>query len=388
MKNDILIRRGLLPFILLLVALATTFYLGNTLRIALFCLVVMFFLPIKQFYDKDAKLITAFLFFYTVISYFNGIVSGIVGVVYTIMPALILYLFGCYIGKYWGNNRDLLVRFFLLVIVSFASYIYINLFANIQVVGSLVNADRIMVSSSQDVVASATMIGLYTSLGLIGLPIFLFDKGWSWRRLFFLVAFIFSLMATVFLVNRTGLVTLLLVTAVAVWYNRKKQNYRFVFLLTLIAVFIIGYFFSDDLSSVFSAYAERNSESSINSGGDRFHRWKDGLIYLFLYPTGWAKQANFAHNMWLDVSRDAGIIPFFFLFIITIRYIKLLSKFINNSSDALLKTLFVSLFTCFVSVCSVEPVIEGEILYLGLFFMTFGVIKGLMKNTSVYERNR
>lgn len=377
---------SIIPFILLILALSTTFYDGNMIRVFLFCFSVFLVCPISKLYDNNTLLISCYSILYGIFSFINGEVLSASGLLYIIVPGVLFYLFGKYVGILNYDKREKIIWFYLIVILSFASNIYYHLLFNIQNVGSIVNTERVMVSSQQDSIASATMIGLYVSLGLSCLPAFIFDSGWKLSRWVSLLIFTFSILSVVFLINRTGVFITIAVTLIAYIYISKTTSYKVVtkFILILIAVLICYFLFGENLSVIETAYSDRNVD--LSTGGDRFNRWLEAIHNLFSSPLGWSSRAKYAHNMWLDVARVSGVIPFVLLIIITYRYYNILKQFCKISNDKHFNMIFISIFTCFMCTCFVEPVVQGEIMYLNLILMSLGVMVGLY-NSNLHECN-
>lgn len=368
------------PFVLLVLTLSTTFYTGNMIRLFLYCFSVILIYPISRLFDTNAFLISVYSVLYGVFAYLSGNILSLSGLLYIIVPGVIFYLFGKFVGLCNYDKRERMIWFYLIIIISFAITIYYNLFLNIHNIGSIVNTDRVLESSSQDLIASATMIGLYVSLGLCYLPVFIFDSGWKLRRWISLLIFTLSILSIVFLVNRTGILITIAIIVIASLYMNKTSSYSIITKLILIPLIILIFYciFGDQWSAIVTAYADRNVD--LSTGGERFYRWWEALGYLFTNPFGWSNKANYAHNMWLDVARVSGVLPFVLLLMITYKYYKALKQFCNVSSDKFLNMIHISIFTCFMCTCLVEPVVQGEIMYLNLIFMSFGILVGLYKS--------
>ena len=371
--------KSIIPFLLLVVVLSTTFFTGNMMRALFFCASVLVFQPILKLFDDNALLILLYSIFYVLFAYINGALN-ISGVIYNLVPGVMFYIYGVWVGRCNYDKRDKLIWFYIIVIFAFASNIYLNLFMNIRSVGSIINTERVLESSNHVMIASATLIGLYVSLGLACLPIFFFDKGWKLRRIIALLIFILSLLTVIFLLNRTGLLIASIVMLVSFLYKSKGASYDIVNSLFLILIMLLVCYilFSDSWTTIMTAYADRNID--IATGGGRLNRWTEGCWYLITNPIGWSDKAKYAHNMWLDVARVSGVIPFALLAIITYRYFKVLKKYCKVSRDVFFNVACISIFTCFMCTCFVEPVVQGETMYLNLIFMSFGLLTGLYKS--------
>lgn len=95
---------------------------------------------------------------------------------------------------------------------------------------------------------------------------------------------------------------------------------------------------------------------------------------VFVNPFGWTPVGyRYAHNLWLDTARTAGLFPFIFLIILTIWHIKESVALIRKLNAGLLKTLLIACNVGFLLTFLVEPVMEGFMTYVFVFFMFMGI---------------
>ena len=128
--------------------------------------------------------------------------------------------------------------------------------------------------------------------------------------------------------------------------------------------------------NVIDAYTNRNEGgSSVSSVGGRWDMWTDGIQNVFRYPLGWdveGAQYGYAHNLWIDVARVSGILPFLcFLMATLISYGKLFK--LLRSKDMTIVPLLLGLNVCFFLSTFVEPVVEAIPLYFYLYMMLWGI---------------
>ena len=104
-------------------------------------------------------------------------------------------------------------------------------------------------------------------------------------------------------------------------------------------------------------------------------KWGVGLQNIFRFPFGWdveEPQYGYAHNLWIDIARVSGIIPFVFFLIVTfMSYYKLLKMLMLK--DMAITPLILGLHICFFLSLFVEPVIEALPLYFYLYLMLWGI---------------
>lgn len=369
-----------LIFILFLVACFThNMDRGSIVYVVLMAVIFikMLISPSKRLLDKTVFLLLLFGFFYVCISPrfdFENAIRILLG------PAL-FYLYGRYTVTRTKYQQNHIQKMILLMIVCMSFPVWWAVISNMLAgnITSMTSEDgyRWLTTWGQSHLAAATTYGLIASFGLCGLGYSLMarNKDHINDRWAFLICFICSLLTTVYLVNRSGIVFLAIVTLLAALYGMRE---RFgstiipIILLVTIIVFLMPKW--GGFSIIEDAYSER---SSFMSGGDRTWRWADALGRLFTNPFGWSADNSsyiYVHNMWLDVARVAGILPFIVLVIATIESLKTnLSLFMNKGNDLclLLITLYAAVFLAYM----IEPVIESNIYYLMIFTWFWGVEK-------------
>jgi len=349
---------------------------------------------IKILKDSLVYYILGFSISYVALLYLNKLDRGPSYSIYTLLYPIIFYLIGKRIGKY--NSKYILI-FFLILFVSF-EFITI-LFSIISInKGGIINTSRSFI----DITGfdfSATLYGVNVSLGLAGLPlIFVTSTNKAekvFKYMFFLLG-ILSLMVNIQLLNRTGIIIVLanfLLLMMIFFKNKKFSSGTIVtILIFLIAIIYIIHLNPD----IINAYAKRNENTSetLLNGGDRFNRWSNALADIYKHPFGGGVYMYnvrfYAHNLWLDVVEICGFIPFTFLFIGTIKAIKLNIKCVNNQNK------YSFFFRCYIAMlgltfflqCSMEPIMEGALLYFCLYMLFWGIIRSssfrfVSKNNSI-----
>lgn len=348
----------------------------STPAVILFCFVfILGGFKVSRQIDNTGLLILLYTITFIFGLYYNDSIHELSSLLLYSIPPIIFYCFGRFtIDRLQQDN--FILMFIILTIIFFSGYIYILTISNIVSSGAMINMTRELSSDGDASIAAATLVGLNVSLGMIGLPLFLFiNKKNKLIRYLGLFCFVLSIISVVFLINRTGIVVALAVLIVStVYYSR----HCFAKIVLYLGLFFIIYLFLTRWGiisqEVIDAYTERNV--GLNSGGDRFWRWGDALGKIFSYPMGWSKTAgtfnNYVHNMWLDVARSAGIIPFFLLVSLTIRSIKDMFALLKHSGDDI-ALCFLMLNVSILTTSMVEPVMEGIPLYFYLYLMIMGM---------------
>lgn len=344
--------------------------------LSLFCILIVFLVPWNLYIDGLSVLILAFTISFTAI----GIVSGFITDIHTMIAYFIPSIFFYCLGRYIVDVIDCKEQLLWLVLVIIALYlfeIYFSIFQSVTSTGNIINTSRLFYfNGNEGRQLTATLVGLGASLGFVGLPMSIIYKSNRLIRVLYFFLFLFSLITTIHLVNRTGLVICVCVLAITLIYYHKSNVIK-IFWGVIICFFL--YLLLNKLgvisSDVFDAYAARN-ETDLTTGGDRTEKWEEALQHLFTSPFGWAENNGttefYVHNMWLDIAKVTGLLPFFLLILCTISSFRTLFKLLTVRKDIVV-ALLLSLNGCFFMSCFVEPVYGG--LHFFLYVMIWGVQK-------------
>ena len=331
----------------------------------------------KELVDGTALLLLVFsvlLFLFT-----PGFKSGAF-VVTNLFGPFSFYLYGKYLVQRAKGDKGTLFVVILLIIISF-SFFFWRAAVSAIVTGDQDYSSRMLKLGINSHELNATFYALIASLGLSGLAIFVGAKN-RWSNVFiwlFLLAFVLSFLGTTTLVNRSGLVVPLISLAIIILYNvRGHHSFRTFSILAIITVlgFLLYKNYIAD-SDVMRAY-ELRSEVDQGAGGDRLWRWADAITRLFTNPMGWMNASdvgyNYVHNLWLDIARMGGILPFIAFLIATIQIIVVHVKLFKIKNDDMV-VILLSLFVAISSESAIEPVIEGSPAFFILSILFWGMSK-------------
>lgn len=369
-------------FALFFLALYKSPSVGVSFYYLLFCLFSLFLCLQRSFLDKTFVILLLFSISYPLVLLLNTGEFNPHYLLYLVAPVS-FYVFGQYIITKINNQTGIL-NFLLFVLMFYALQTYIITIEDVNEIG-LINPMRVMLrEGDEESMVNATQFGCNVSLGLSGLGIFmaLKNENNSIRKFLFLGVFLLSLLTVIHLVNRTGIVILVVCTLCSVFYSLKSKQINLNVIWKLLFVAVVGLFVfsisSDNGFDILEAYTNRtsNENTSISDYGGRSWRWVDAIGRLFTYPFGWANDVkyNYVHNLWLDVAMSAGIIPFLFITIVTIKGMKQLSKLIKNNNDIIVNCIL-SLSICFFLNSFMEPVIIGFDSFFYLYCMLWGIQK-------------
>lgn len=369
----------MISFILFPIALWMVITKGITKRLFLMSFLLILFsviygLTIKEYGFTDSVIVTA----------------G-----YLIAP-ITMYLIGySFINGSYKNSYGLL----LAVTVSTALFSILSIVRTIQLYGSLQNANptfggRAVVSLWGENFLSATGMNTYVSLGLALFPLlFIKDKSIRSNRTFKLMIFLVfavSIYVTFSLGNRTGLLIIIASTIMVFLFSTKLTARKILSFVLLMFLFILGALLY--MGNTFGV-KDKWLNSSIGYRmqhfsaleDPRFMAWGEALVGVFKNPTGGRKtelSLNYAHNLWLDVGHDAGIIPFILLLAFSILGFLSLGKFYKSKQPVMFKALIIASFTAIVITCFLEPIMQGWFYYFTIFCILLGVIHKHIKIAS------
>ena len=327
--------------------------------IALFTLFCLLFIPKIKRMDNVSVLLLLFSIFYGILSYFNGAFSG-TSLLINGLPWFIFYNYGIYLMNESQSERDL-IR--LLVIVAFCVGlpVYFSVVQRIITTGSLVDLSRVFYfANNEDEKIAGTIICVAIYMGYIGLPAFFLLSKWKPERWLFLLLFVLSILVPISVVTRFPIVVSAMCFLLILYLKYKGNTLRLIgiFLLVVGIVFLL-YYQGGEVGHVFEAYSERNDDlENVTTLSSRTMIWTHALGSLLYYPFGWYgtdNQFSFMHNMWLDIARYSGIIPFLLLSAVTIKSFITNVKILKYSKTSL-AYIFLALNFCFCMVAFVEPV--------------------------------
>jgi hypothetical protein len=98
---------------------------------------------------------------------------------------------------------------------------------------------------------------------------------------------------------------------------------------------------------------------------------------IFSKPFGWElEEFGFSHNLWLDVARFGGIIPFSLLLILTYRSVRIFIRTIKaNNQSLLLNTVLICYLLALFLIFMVEPIMEGLFFLFSIYCLFTGMSK-------------
>jgi len=369
MKNSILLG----TFLIVLLSSLNGFNIYLTVLFAILSYIMM---PLGKYWDNQTILLCFFSFFYSSIIFLNDDVVSFVNIISYLVCPVAFYRLGLYFTRQAKTKQKYLVLWMILISAYILPLAYQTI-NSIREVG-LINIFRTLGGEGEDNALNATLYGLHASIGLAGISV-LFCKlsDIRWQKIILSICTILSLLTVIHLVNRTGLVVLIACLCICIFYSKRNKPKSLLGYIAIIAIFVIVAIASgvinEDIVEAYMYREERSDETGTTDAGGRVSLWANALDHLFTHPLGFPKE-RFAHNLWLDVARVSGLLPFFMFMIASIKnYIYLYRIYRRDEYEitpfilGLNVVMFLSSF--------VEPVMEGSVLYFCLFMFLWGCNK-------------
>ena len=382
----------IIAFVLFLVSLLLVLHRALDLRIIIvFSIFSILFLRLFKLFDIKAALITLFGLLYSVLCYMNGMNTSLAALLSIVFAPVAYYLFG---KKVAARSSSPLFFVVLLGIIAFvfSSELYYRIIVDIQEFGYVKLSHHM--GDEMDEELNATLYALNASLGLAGFSILFTEyRKKLWLSLFFLSLSILSFITVTHLVSRTGLVVIVFVLIAIIIYNMGLRPSSVLALILVSSLFVVGFLFLSDsgsFSDVLSAYVDKGERAggSWGTASSRSYRWSLALKNLVLFPLGWSADYRdyYAHNLWLDVDRVTGLIPFIILLAVSIMSFKDLFRLLKSNNKSVATIVFAMYLTILLC-CFVEPVIEGLIVYFYIYMFFIGITNQLSKSKQILIRD-
>lgn len=191
-----------------------------------------------------------------------------------------------------------------------------------------------------------------------------------------------SLLNALLTSTRTALVMVGIAVVCTILLNNKIHLWKRVFVILTVCLCAIA-IYTTDTFNIKTIYEQSNMAARLSSDGGlsftqtgRFDLAKQVLGSLWTHPFGNAA-LKYGHNLWIDVARLTGVIPFVFLIMYTISIIRTLVGLNKHAGiDKNTKLLFnIVYFLTLVNFCT-EPILEG----IFFVFVRFCIINGALRS--------
>lgn len=202
--------------------------------------------------------------------------------------------------------------------------------------------------------------------------------------IFFALALAYDMIiATRSVIIITILVFVISLISYIVLENKIRNKFKII-LMILVSILIVSIMYNENVLEIRTKVEKSNLFSRIenaeietkNSDNARINAQIDAIKQILDYPFGAPENVlwgglSYAHNMWFDVAKRTGIIPFSLLIIFFLSNIYSLIRIIRNTDiSTKLKMLLISVYMCFLLIFLVEPILQG----MPIIFIAFCII--------------
>jgi len=264
----------------------------------------------------------------------------------------------------------------------------------------------------------STILTYYLTLMSFLLPLILFyftrlkKQGFYLLELFLLILLsIFVLYITAMMGRRTVFVlfTLILLLSLLIWvitHSKGGKYFLLIGLLITVIIYSVFYFLThqEDNSEIKAMIVTENMiipivehpktiQEKIDDiplyqklmakgiSDHRFIWWSTALNVMMDYPFGGGngiyleKGMRLAHNTWIDIGKDLGIIPFtFFIIISSLHIYYLIQIILSRDVEALLKYQLIIISIGVFAIMMIEPVFTSDKTFFAYIFFYFGIL--------------
>lgn len=184
------------------------------------------------------------------------------------------------------------------------------------------------------------------------------------------------------------MITVNLITLFLLLHERSGKGAVLKFAAVLVVIGSLLYFmYSLNIFGIQDAYEASNLAARFNddlSASDdyRFSSVGRGLVTMLDYPLGGLKEEGYYHNLWLDIGRISGVIPFLIMVTYSfLTFFHVIKLFCDKTLDKKARYVLLSVYLGTLMNSFVEPVLEG---LLGSFY-SFILLNGLTESLYRWE---
>ena len=363
--------------------IGSEFFHGNNIYVIALMIVLLINRKFIIRIDKMWLLLAVTGITYAVIYQYNMGTMGLATIMTRIISPLLLYLVGlntvCYMSSkiktYW-------------LIISFASFAhcFANTIKNRSI--NILSIEGRMLSDiyGGEITATLQNLGFIFVCGLLFYACFVERK--KYIRIAIIAAVICSAIGSVLTASRTVLYFIVVCFCFSLILflklnsnKRKKTNILamiiFAVIVMISAVWVNAFGINDRLMS--TALGIRLNVNGTSGVFDNL-RWEyaRSIIEMIpLYPMGNIPYPHYAHNFWLDVAKETGIIPFVgYVLFYVISVVHIVRSIKNKVFDDEMKQFLIPFLLAFSVALFTEPIMQGTPFIFSLFALYVGMISG------------
>lgn len=333
--------------------------------------------------DNDFMLLSFAFITYSTFAFINNNIN-LTTIVTLSLPAVLFFAVGFNLAS---KNKNANYWYLTLLLAAFFTS-FINIYNSLldTAQNGFIVPERMFGDNKEDFELTTSLIcsELIPTIACIGLffdkPNFIDNKR---LRKFAIVLGLLAGLCAIHYVSRAGILIMVLSVIIGLLY-RFKFNSRTIFFIVVTLVAYL-YFLQSDAYSVFELKNETGGDLATGNGRDeRMQYWFDRIKDSPFGVENWANQYSlhgWAHNFWLDFTKECGWIPglalvFFSLrnlyFVACIAFRRKINKSVSHLVLLLGIAYFLTLFT--------EPTMQGTPLLMFSYLFFCGITKSIYKN--------
>lgn len=360
----------------------------NIILLILFCPLIIYIAwkRDKILVTKNLLVIIGFAFFYYIISMFYEIDVSRISI-----ACVLSYYIGMMLIEISKNKEKSVITYTYSIAIGFFIHAMANYIINIGTQDR--NTIDIWTGAQRSATLQATMLTM-----LIGSSFYsLFILKNKLCKLVMTIFIILSLSYNLILGTRT-LIIISVVSFILSWItflilNRKNgvlvlRNVKSLF-ISITVIFLV---FTSNFMGITERIKDTKLLRRINKPYSTEEADENRVQTVFLamnsildYPMGGNNDKigdlKYAHNMWLDVGKQAGLIPFLLLILFTIISLWNFIKILRNDKFSIgFKVFLIGIYSAVLLNMAVEPILQGEPLFFIMFCMFVGMVdRAIMK---------
>ncbi len=372
---------------IVLLALFSVGFLGRDgviiIALGLLCIIAVFITGNSRLYNGQLLWLSLTFFVYYITILLNGVANFNF---YSVSRWFLCPVCGYICGLVLTDGREKRAKTVLTVIAT-GNFIHGVLNLSISLLQLTANA-RYVNDIWTGNISSATLQSIYFTMAIgfsVGL---LYGKKFINKMLGVLVIAV-ALSNALLTSTRTPLVMIAIILVAALLINKKISVLKRIGVIAVAGIIAIV-IYNNDIFNVKTIFEQSNLADRLTA--DKFEEgffssigrteramsvWESLIDHPFGNP-----ELTYAHNLWLDVARLAGIIPFVMLIIYSVSTISTLVKF-NRYTDCdegtkkLFNLVYITVLVNFLT----EPILEGVPFIFAAFCVLNGAVNSVLKHS-------
>ena len=370
-------------------------HLLDVKNVILISLLILMFLNIGNYWYALAVLPVGYLIFFKMkerlfdVSFFLLLLYGLMYILFAVaseisvsvaVELLLVFPFLYIIGKHIGHTEsdNGIVNIMYILSLSLAVMYMLSISESVANEGFLVDEREVEIEGMASGVArSAT--GIYSNLMILSVFLLsLFLHLPYKKKIIYVLGAALAIYSSVRLQSRTSIMLLLVTMAVVLILNIRTimSKHLWTTILSIVLIAGVAYYVTNAYEEELGII-ERFQNDDVETAGDRTLLAQNVINRLADHPFGGLEHMAYAHNLWLDTARVAGLVPLGVLLLLTLIFISSIVKiYTNRRHEFNYRFMMLAIALAFMIYMNTEPIIEGSPILFGFFCLFMGVVRG------------